>query len=174
MSLSGFYAHFEVCHVHCELANTLTRVLLKLLSVLEKKLSGKMKEVAAFLFYKYRVFQAEKALNLICFRASLLCVNTDSGRQWCLQCDDQNQTTDTGWVCLFPLPTEQKAHIYFYFTCSQLRKEVTDEEGGEGLRQEMTSMSCATQLKILIKNGKLATGEKQCDLDMLVKEKHLF
>lgn len=70
-------------------------------------------------------------------RAPLLCVNTDSGRQWCLQYEVQNQTTDTGWVC-WRKPAEQKTYIYFSFTCSQLKKEVW--EGG----QEMTSIPSAT------------------------------
>lgn len=96
----------------------------------------------------------KKALNQTCLRASLLCVNTDSGRLWCLQYEDQNRTTDTGWVCWFPQPAEQKTNINFSFTHSQLKKEAADGGGGDGLKQEMTSIPSATHLTIMIKNGK--------------------
>lgn len=72
----------------------------------------------------------------------------------CLQSVDQNQATDTGWVCGFPQPAKQKTLIYFSFTCSLLKEEVTDGGGGYGLKQEMTSIASATQLATVIKNGK--------------------
>lgn len=76
------------------------------------------------------------------------------------------QATDTGWVCWFPPPAEQKTCIYFSFTCSQLKEEVTDEEGGDSLKQEMTSIPSATQLTTMIKNGKREIGKRQRDPNM--------
>lgn len=92
-----------------------------------------------------------KAINTTCLKVLLLCLRV-CGRQWCLTCEVQNQATDTGWVCCFPQTAKQKTQIYFPFTRSQLKKEVEDE-GVDGLKQEMTSVPLATQLTIMIKKG---------------------
>lgn len=55
---------------------------------------------------------------------------------------------------------EQKTHIYFSFTCSPLKKEVTDGGGGDALKQEMTSIPSATQLTTMIKNGNRERGKR--------------
>lgn len=62
----------------------------------------------------------KKALNQTCLRASRLCERVRvrvrvSDRQWSLQSEDQNQPTDTGWVCWFPQPAEQKAHLVLFY-----------------------------------------------------------
>lgn len=63
------------------------------------------------------------------FEGFIVMFQTVCFKKWRLQSEDQNQATDTGWVCWFPPPAEQKTHIYFSCTCSQLKEEVTDGGG---------------------------------------------
>lgn len=53
-----------------------------------------------------------------------------TGGMHCLQSEIQSETTDTGWVCWFPQPVQQKTCSYFSFARCQ------PEKGSGGARVE--------------------------------------
>lgn len=100
-----------------------------------------------------------QALNQTCLRASLLCVNTDSGR---LRCHSMRirtrQLTQDGCAGFLNQPNKRLTSTSLLHTASWKRKWQMGR-GGDGLKQEMTSIPSATQLTAMIK--KRERGDRQ-------------